>query len=131
MASQPTPAAAATLLQQLTLYHKESLFMVSPTSFVNEEVDYYLHLFVYTESPLNTTGFWNFQCTDGNINGTVSVVPGLHIKLVTATVPQDCYAIGINDVVLWLDGDGETCQKNIIVESDAGVDFTSNLTGKA
>ena len=86
---------------------------------------------MYTDSSLNATGFWNFQCTDGSINETVSVVPGLHIKLVTATVPQDCYAIGTNDVVLWLDGDGEACQKNIIVESDAGVDFTSNLTGKA
>lgn len=94
---------------------------------------FHLCLFVYIEYPLNTTGFWNFQCTNGSVNGTVSVIPGLHIKLLTANVPQDCYAIGTNDVVLWLDGDDEeTCQKNIIVESDAGnVDFTSNLTGKA
>lgn len=62
----------------------------------------------------------------------MSVVPGLHIILVTANVPQDCYAVGTDDVVLWLlDGpDNQTCEKSIIVENDAGVVvFTSNLTG--
>jgi len=67
---------------------------------------------------------------DKNFNGTVSVVPGLHMISVTASVPQDCYAIGTDDVVLWTDGDNRTCQKNIIVESDSGTTvFTSNLTG--
>lgn len=91
-------------------------------------------LFVCTESPssLNSTGLWNFQCTDGNSSGTVSVVSGLHIISVTANVPHDCYAVGIGDVVLWLVDEGnQTCEKNIIVESDSGVEFTSNLTGKA
>ena len=83
-----------------------------------------------TESPLNDIGLWNFECSGGQPNGTVSVVPGLHIKLLTANVPQDCYAISTYDVVLWLNGDGENCHKNIIVESNSGVDFTSNLTGK-
>ena len=49
----------------------------------------------------------------------------------TASVPQDCYAISTNDVVLWLNGDGESCQKNIVVESDFGVGFNSNLTSKS
>ena len=81
--------------------------------------------------PLNKTGFWNFQCVNENFTGAVSVVPGLHMISVTASVPQDCYAIGTDDVVLWIDGDNQTCRKNIVVESDFGsIKFTSNLTGK-
>ena len=92
-------------------------------------------LFIYfsKESPplLNNIGLWNFRCTDGNLNGTVSVVPGLHIISVTANVPKNCYAIGVGDVVLWLDGDNRTCQKNITVENDFDKTiFTSNLTSK-
>lgn len=79
-------------------------------------------------SPLDATGVWNFECTDGSANGTVSVVRGLHIVLVTASVPQDCYVIGVDDVVLWVNGDNQTCEKSIIVESDTGIEFTSNIT---
>lgn len=79
-------------------------------------------------SPLNSTGLWNFYCEDGSINGTVSVVPGLHIISVTTNVPQDCYAIGTGDVVLWvLHGGNQTCEKNVTVESDDGQVF---FTGK-
>ena len=86
------------------------------------------------ESPsaLNSTGFWNFYCEDGSTNGTVSVVPGLHIISVTMSIPHDCYAIGTGDVVLWvLDGGNRSCEKKIIIESDDGEVFTANFTGKA
>lgn len=88
-----------------------------------------------TEYPslLNKTGDWNFECIDGNFSGKVSVVPGLHIISVTASIPHDCYAVGIGDVVLWLDADNnhQNCQKNVIVESDSNDRLTLNLTGNA
>ena len=91
--------------------------------------------FAYLEnaSLLCETGKWNFQCSDRNLSGIVSVVPSLHVISLAAKQLHNCYAIGVGDVVSWIDSNNHTnnhtCQKSIKISFN-NVD-TLNLTGKA
>lgn len=93
--------------------------------------------FAYLEnaSLLRETGKWNFQCSDRNLSGTVSVVPSLHVISLAAKQLHNCYAIGVGDVVSWIDSNNHTnshtCQKSIkIIKTSFNDVVTLNLTGK-
>jgi len=78
---------------------------------------------------LRQTGKWNFQCLDGNLSGTVSVVPSLHVISLAAKQLHKCYAIGLGDVVSWINGDRHDCLNSIkIIEINSSNVIPLTLT---
>jgi len=58
-------------------------------------------------------------------------VPSLHVISLAAKQVHNCYAIGVGDVVSWIDNDDLTCLKSIkIIKTSFNNVVTLNLTGK-